>query len=91
MIQLDTISFNGYLNRFYMPDKMQDFFTIINSHVGPKLSMPRGMKKGLSTKNFDSCVTKVKSRSGKKANPYAVCNATMSGRGKGRSKSSRRS
>jgi len=26
MIQLDTISFNGYLNRL-LPDKMQDFLT----------------------------------------------------------------
>lgn len=48
--------------------------------------MPRGMKKGLSTEKFDSCVSKVKSRSGKKANPYAVCNATMSGQTKGKSR-----
>jgi hypothetical protein len=50
------------------------------------------MKKGLSTEKFDRCVSKVKSRSGKKANPYAVCNATMSGqtKGKGRSKSKTR-
>ena len=48
--------------------------------------MPRGMKKGLNTQKFDSCVSKVKSRSGKKANPYAVCNSTMSGKSKGRSK-----
>ena len=53
--------------------------------------MPRGMKKGLSAKKFDRCVTKVKSKSGKKANPYAVCNATMGGRGNGKGKSSRRS
>jgi hypothetical protein len=52
--------------------------------------MPRGMKKGLSTAKFDSCVSKVKSRSGKKANPYAVCNATMSGKSKGKSKNSRK-
>ena len=45
--------------------------------------MPRGMKKGLNTQKFDRCVSKVKSRSGKKANPYAVCNATMSGKIKG--------
>jgi hypothetical protein len=48
--------------------------------------MPRGMKKGLNTQKFDRCVSKVKSRSGKKANPYAVCNATMSGKTKGKSK-----
>ena len=35
---------------------------------------------------FHCCVSKVKSRSGKKANPYAVCNATMSGKIKGKSK-----
>jgi hypothetical protein len=29
--------------------------------------MPRGMKKGLNTQKFDRCVSKVKSRSGKKA------------------------
>ena len=31
--------------------------------------MPRGVKKGVSTKKFDRCVTKVKSKSGKKVNP----------------------
>lgn len=48
--------------------------------------MPRGMKKGLDTKKFDSCVTKVKQKSGKKVNPYAVCNASMSGKSKHRKK-----
>jgi hypothetical protein len=48
--------------------------------------MPRGMKKGLDTKKFDRCVTKVKKKSGKQANPYAVCNATMSGKNKNKSK-----
>ena len=42
--------------------------------------MPRGVKKGLNTKKFDSCVEKVKRKSGKKVNPYAVCNASMSGK-----------
>jgi len=51
--------------------------------------MPRGIKKGLSTTKFDRCVNKVKSRLGKKANPYAVCNSTMGGKSKGRGKSSR--
>ena len=50
--------------------------------------MPRGMKKGLDTKKFDRCVTKVKKKSGNQANPYAVCNATMSGKNKGKSKNS---
>ena len=48
--------------------------------------MPRGMKKGLDTK-FDRCVSKVKSKSGKSAHPYAVCNSTMSGKSKVRNKS----
>jgi hypothetical protein len=52
--------------------------------------MPRGMKKGSSSAKFDRCVSKVKSRSGKEANPYAVCNATMGSRSKGRSKNSRK-
>ena len=39
--------------------------------------MPMGMKNGLNTQKFDRCVSKVKSRRGKKANPYAVCNSTM--------------
>ena len=52
--------------------------------------MPRGMKKGLDTKKFDRCVSKVRSRSGKSANPYAVCNATMSGISKGKGKSKTR-
>lgn len=50
--------------------------------------MPRGMKKGLDTKKFDGCVTKVKKKSGKQANPYAVCNASMSGKNKNKSKNS---
>ena len=50
--------------------------------------MPRGMKKGLNSDKFDRCVSKVKSKSGKKANPYAVCNSTMSGKSKGKSKNS---
>jgi hypothetical protein len=39
--------------------------------------MPRGVKKGLDTKKFERCVSKVKGRSGKSATPYAVCNATI--------------
>jgi len=39
--------------------------------------MPRGVKKGLNTKKFDRCVTKVKRKGGAK-NAYAVCNAKMS-------------
>ncbi|HEY9492232.1 MAG TPA: hypothetical protein VIP56_09620 [Nitrososphaeraceae archaeon] len=48
--------------------------------------MPRGVKKGLDTKKFDRCVTKVKRKSGKKVNPYAVCNASMSGKTRRRRK-----
>ena len=48
--------------------------------------MPRGMKKGLDIKKFDGYVTEVKKKSGKQANPYAVCNATMSGKSKGKNK-----
>jgi hypothetical protein len=51
--------------------------------------MPRGMKKGLNTDKFDRCVSKVKSKAGKKANPYAVRNSTMGGNSKGKSKNSR--
>ena len=51
--------------------------------------MPRGMKKGLDTKKFDRCITKVKKKSGKQANPYAVCNSTMSSKNKGKSKKSK--
>ncbi len=43
--------------------------------------MPRGIKKGLSTRKFDRCVTKVK-RKGSARNAYAVCNATMGRKGK---------
>ena len=42
--------------------------------------MPRGVKKGLNSKKFDRCVTKVKKK-GSARNAYAVCNATM-GKGK---------
>jgi hypothetical protein len=51
--------------------------------------MPRGMKKGLDTQKFDGCVSKVKSSSGRKANPYAICNSSMGDKGKGRNKNSR--
>jgi hypothetical protein len=42
--------------------------------------MPRGMKKGLDTQKFNRYISKVKSSSGRKANPYAVCNSTMGGK-----------
>jgi hypothetical protein len=45
--------------------------------------MSRGMKKGLDTRKFDRCVTKVK-RKGTAKNAYAVCNASMGGKRKGR-------
>jgi hypothetical protein len=48
--------------------------------------MPRGVKKGLNSKKFDMCVTKVKRKSGKKVNPYAVCNASMPSKSKHRKK-----
>ena len=48
--------------------------------------MPRGVKKGLNSKKFDRCVTEVRRKSGKKVNPYAVCNASMSGKTKHRKK-----
>ena len=48
--------------------------------------MPRGVKKGLDSKKFDRCVTKVKRNSGKKVNPYAVCNASMSSKTRHRKK-----
>ena len=44
--------------------------------------MPRGIKKGLNSKKFDRCVEKVESKSGDNVNPYAVCNASMSGKTK---------
>ena len=52
------------------------------------MGMPQGKKKGLSTKKFDRCVTKVKRKGGGK-NPYAICNASMGGKSKSNSKKSR--
>ncbi|HLN34672.1 MAG TPA: hypothetical protein VK250_05250 [Nitrososphaeraceae archaeon] len=52
--------------------------------------MPRGMKKGLDSKKFDRCVEKVENKSGDKVNPYAVCNASLSGKIK-RKKNKKRS
>jgi hypothetical protein len=56
------------------------------------MGMPQGKKKGLSTKKFDRCVTKVKCKGGAK-NPYAICNASMGGKPKsnGKGKSDRKS
>lgn len=48
--------------------------------------MPRGIKKGLNAKKFERCVMKVKRKSGTKVNPYAVCNASMSGKSKNKRK-----
>lgn len=46
--------------------------------------MPRGVKKGVSEKKFDRTVKKIKRKGGAK-NPYAVANAKLSGKGKGKS------
>ena len=54
------------------------------------MSMPRGKKKGLGTKKFDHCVTKVKRKGGGK-NPYAICNAGMGGKSKSNGKGKSRS
>ena len=35
------------------------------------------VKKEVDTKRFDRCIEKVKERSGKKVNLYAVCNANI--------------
>ena len=59
---------------------------ILIRYVALIIIMPRGKKKGLNTKKFDRCVSKVKAKSGKKVNPYAVCNASMGGKTKHRSK-----
>jgi hypothetical protein len=48
--------------------------------------MPRGVKKGADSNKFDRCVDKVKDKSGKKVNPYAVCNASMSKKSKSKKK-----
>jgi len=54
------------------------------------MDMPQGKKKGLSTKKFGRCVTKVKRKSGSK-NPYAICNASMGGKSKSKSNGKRKS
>jgi len=52
--------------------------------------MPRGVKKGLNTRKFDRCVSKVKSK-GSAKNAYAVCNSSMGRKSKsGRKRSSRK-
>jgi hypothetical protein len=54
------------------------------------MGMPQGKKKGLSTKKFDRCVTKVKSKGGVK-NPYAICNTSIGRKSKLRSNGNSRS
>ncbi|CAN5466639.1 hypothetical protein BH18THE1_BH18THE1_12910 [soil metagenome] len=61
-------------------------FIILISYVALTMGMPRGKKNGLNTKKFDRCVSKVKSKSGKKVNPYAVCNVSMGHKTKHKSK-----
>lgn len=48
--------------------------------------MPRGVKKGVDTKKFDRCVEKVKDKSRKKVNPYAVNNASIGNKTKSKKK-----
>ena len=50
------------------------------------MGIPQGKKKGLATKIFDRCVTKVSHKGGAK-NPYAICNASMGGKSKSNGKS----
>ena len=45
--------------------------------------MPRGVKKGVSEKKFDRAVKKIKHKGGAK-NPYAVANAKLGRKRKGR-------
>jgi hypothetical protein len=54
------------------------------------MGMPQGKEKGLCTKKFDRCVTKVTRKGGGK-NPYAICNASMDRKSKSNSKSKSRS
>lgn len=60
---------------------LKNFLINLNQICCIIVIMPRGVKKGLNTKKFDRCVTKVRRKSGK-VNPYAVCNASMSGKTK---------
>ena len=48
--------------------------------------MPRGVKKGVSPKKFDRAVKKIKRKGGAR-NPYAVANAKLKAKKKGRKKS----
>lgn len=48
--------------------------------------MPRGVKKGVSKRKYDRAVSKIKRRGGAR-NPYAVANAKLGNKGKGRKKS----
>jgi hypothetical protein len=79
-----------FFGLYFIKNGCRKIFETINNYICRTWYMPRGMKKGLNTQKFDRCVSKVKSRSGKKANPYAVCNSTMSGKSKGRSKNFRK-
>ena len=54
------------------------------------MDMAQGKNKGLSTKKFDRCVTKVKRKGGGK-NPYAICNASMGRKSKSKSNSKSKS
>ena len=62
-----------------------NFIAALIKHIVLKINMPRGKKKGLSTKKFDRCVTKVKRKGGGK-NPYAICNASMGSKSKSKTK-----
>jgi hypothetical protein len=48
--------------------------------------VPRGVKKGVSKQKFEKTVKKIKSK-GSAKNPYAVANANLGRKGKGRKKS----
>jgi hypothetical protein len=58
-------------------------------HACTDRNMARGVKKGVSRKKFDRTVSKIKRKGGAR-NPYAVANAKLGSKGKGRkSKKSR--
>jgi hypothetical protein len=50
--------------------------------------MARGVKKGVSRKKFERTVRKIKRKGGAR-NPYAVANAKLGSKGRGKSKKSR--
>ena len=61
-----------FFGLYFIKNNAEKYLKLLINYICHAWYMPREMKKELNTQKFDRCVSKVKSRLGKNANPYAV-------------------